>query len=160
MKKHKHYSAWLITDRTEIDTDFAEVAVYVDEIADVDEGERPGDDGDTCEWTSSGYELFHAVTGLRYDEDPNTLAERTTHLLNEEGWQLATDQWHCVAMGLVVTVKPAYAAGDRVSIDSDADNAPLLLGTIADVDDYRVFVDLDNGEKVARPFAWVTPHLD
>lgn len=153
----KHYTAWIATLPDCLQTDDADVTVLRDEAT----GERTDRHGNTIiEWTSVGPPLFHAVTGLRHDSDIQAIADKAGELLAAEGWNILATDWDVVDSGLVIDVAPAYQKGDRVSIDSDSDNAPLLLGTVADVDDYRVFVDLDNGGHVARPFAWVTPHLD
>lgn len=95
----EHFTAWLTTDTTCLDGDFADVVVLADELR--------GEPEDRDPWTSTGNPLFQANTNVdARSGDADQATREAEDLLAEAGWTMDGD-WEPVPTGCIATVTRA-----------------------------------------------------
>lgn len=100
----EHYTAWVTTDRTCLDSDFADVVVLRDKAA----GTTVTDSGaEVTHWTSTGDPHFQQETTVRHDGDDEEIINAATDILEQVGWEVVDDEWQPVDTGYITAVKPA-----------------------------------------------------
>lgn len=108
-----HFTAWLSTDRSVLEGDDCDVVILADDAS----GYRDEDETEPI-WSSTGSPLFHALTGISTDGDPDEIEKRAEELLAEAGWRIV-GRWDAVDTGMVVTVEPE--ADETLTVDQVAD---------------------------------------
>jgi hypothetical protein len=96
----KHFTAWITTDASAVDSGHCDVIVLTDRIT----GYREGNDGDEIpEWESIGPQVFSAVTTIPCDGDHQAAIDESETLLNSAGWSRISN-WEAVPTGYIATV--------------------------------------------------------
>jgi hypothetical protein len=92
----EHFTAWLTTDPSCLDQDYADVVVLADELR--------GEPNDPNAWASTGDPLFHDVTEVHARDGEYADAERDAKKrLEDAGWK-PQGPWESVPTGATVTV--------------------------------------------------------
>lgn len=87
----EHFTAWITTDPSCLETEFADVVVLRDELR--------GEPDDPDAWSSTGDPLFSATTSIRADDDrDNDVVREARELLESAGWEL-TEDWTATGTG-------------------------------------------------------------
>lgn len=93
-----HFTAWLVTDLSALETDRIDISIIEDELI----GGDPENDGD---WASQGDVTFHAVTTVSAEDgdidDAQTEAEA---LMEAAGWRII-GKWDATDNAYIVTVE-------------------------------------------------------
>ncbi|MFE6868291.1 hypothetical protein ACFVFS_17215 [Kitasatospora sp. NPDC057692] len=99
-----HFTAWLVNDRSALESDNCDVTVLPDRpliyIEDAD-----GEEVEVINWESTGTGVFHAVTNVdaRHGDDEDAIRE-TEQLLEEAGWRI-TGKWEPLDTAYVTEVE-------------------------------------------------------
>ncbi|MGP4114644.1 hypothetical protein ACTWP5_27510 [Streptomyces sp. 4N509B] len=96
----KHFTAWLVNDRSALETDYMDVTVIEDELI-------GGDPEDETAWASHGDQQFHAVTTVdARDGDAEDGIREAVDLLDDAGWRVV-GKWEATPNAYTATVERA-----------------------------------------------------